>query len=218
MWAMTEAHARSFLDLFAGMAGRAVVISSGDVYRNYGHLQRLESGPPDPVPLREDSPRRASRYPYRGMTNLPFDWADEYDKILVENALCAQNLLPITILRYPAVYGPNDYHRFRPWLSQMTSDIPELKIDEYFGRWRWTHGFSEDVAEAIVLATIKSQAAGRIYNVGEQETPTWAELLAQWGRVSGWNGRIVPVPGAELPDFPARIALMIASDLDHALL
>src|SRR5215831_12940386 len=36
MWAMTEADAAGFVATFRGYAGRAVVISSGDVYRAYG--------------------------------------------------------------------------------------------------------------------------------------------------------------------------------------
>src|SRR5437016_14423592 len=38
MMAMTEADAESFLNTFAGVADRAIVISSGDVYRAYGRL------------------------------------------------------------------------------------------------------------------------------------------------------------------------------------
>ena len=50
MWAMTEADAQSFLTTFRGTAGRATVISSGDVYRAYGRLQGLEAGPPGAAP------------------------------------------------------------------------------------------------------------------------------------------------------------------------
>src|SRR5438067_469731 len=55
MMAMTEADAESFLSTFGGVANRAIVISSGDVYRAYGRLLGHESGPPDPIPLTEDS-------------------------------------------------------------------------------------------------------------------------------------------------------------------
>ena len=54
MWLMTEAEAASFVGAVRGAAARMVVISSADVYRAYGRLQRLESGPPDPAPLRLD--------------------------------------------------------------------------------------------------------------------------------------------------------------------
>src|SRR5215469_699898 len=36
MWAMTQADAESFVNVFRGQVSRAVVISSGDVYRAYG--------------------------------------------------------------------------------------------------------------------------------------------------------------------------------------
>ena len=198
MWAATEAHAVRFLDLFRS-AGRAVVISSGDVYRAYGCLRRLESGPPGPIPIPEDAPLRESRYPYRGAKGAPIDEAHEYDKVLVEAALRAQTGLPVTILRFPAVYGPKDSHRFRPWLQQM-EDSPELKIEHGYAGWRWTHGFAEDVAEAVVLAVTDDRAAGRTYNVGESSAPTWAERLEEWGRIADWRGRVVPVPAEELPE------------------
>ena len=198
MWAATEAHAIRFLELFR-TAGRAVVISSGDVYRAYGRLRRAESGPPGPIPIPEDAPLRESRYPYRGAKGAPIDDADDYDKILVENALRAQSDLPVTILRYPAVYGPNDYHRFGPWLRQMETS-QELKIDQGHAAWRWTHGFAEDVAEAVVLGVTDERAAGRTYNVGEREASTWAERLEEWGRIAGWNGRVVPAPAEKFPE------------------
>src|SRR5215471_16771798 len=65
MWAMTEIDAESLVKRFRGVASRAVVISSGDVYRAYGRLTGLEPGAPDPIPLTEDAPLRESRYPYR---------------------------------------------------------------------------------------------------------------------------------------------------------
>jgi nucleoside-diphosphate-sugar epimerase len=200
MWALTEADAARFLDLFRGAAGRAVAISSCDVYRAYGRLQRLEPGPPDPIPLYEDSPLRESRYPYRHHKNLPVAIPDEYDKVLVEQRLRAQSELPVTILRFPAVYGPNDYHRFRPWLVQMDRGAAELKIQEGFAQWRWTHGFAEDVAGAVVLAVTDARAAGRTYNVGEPDTPASKERIEELGRAAGWNGLVVAVPAEDLPE------------------
>lgn len=199
MMALTEADAMHFLDLFATTAGRAIVISSCDVYRAFGCLHRHESGQPDPVPLAEDAPLRESRYPYRNKT-LPDTDTQNYDKILVERALLSQNLLPVTILRYPAVYGPRDPHsRFRSWLQQMAAGN-EIAVQEDYARWRWTHGYVEDAAEAVVLAATSERAAGRIYNVGEARTPTALARLEELARVIGWSGRFVVAPAVDLPE------------------
>jgi nucleoside-diphosphate-sugar epimerase len=74
----------------------------------------------------------------------------------------------------------------------------ELHIQDGWARWRWTHGFAEDVAEAVVLAVTNSHSAGRIYNVGESHAPTMGERIAEFARVAGWDGHIVEVPAAEL--------------------
>ena len=103
MWAMTEMDAESLVKRFRCIASRAVVISSGDVYRAYGRLTGLESGPPDPIPLTEDAPLRESRYPYRKMAPNPDHWMTQYDKVLVEQVLVGQSDLPTTVLRFPAV-------------------------------------------------------------------------------------------------------------------
>ncbi|MDQ3820911.1 MAG: NAD-dependent epimerase/dehydratase family protein [Acidobacteriota bacterium] len=65
MIAYTEEDARDLVNVFKGVARRAVVISSADVYRAYGRLLLLESGPPDPVPFSENAPLRETLYPRR---------------------------------------------------------------------------------------------------------------------------------------------------------
>jgi nucleoside-diphosphate-sugar epimerase len=200
MWAMTAADAESFVNTFRGVAGRAIVISSGDVYRSYGRMQRLESGPADPMPLAEDAPLRESRYPYRKLAPSPDHWMTRYDKIPVEQIVMSRPDLPATVLRFPAVLGPNEYRRFHRWLQPMLRGDTELRIQDDWAAWRWTHGFAEDVAEAVVLAVTHSAAAGRIYNVGELHAPAMAERLADFARVAGWQGRIVSVPASELPE------------------
>lgn len=209
MWVMTEAVARDFAQYFRGVAGRAVVISSADVYRAYGRLQRIESGPPDAVPLGEEGPLREILFPYRNTLKEDSpDWMRQYDKILVERAVMGHADLPATILRYPAVYGPGDsYHRFRAWLQQMQSG-GDIQVQDAYARWRWTHGYVENVAQAVVLAVTNGCAANRIYNVGEADTPTVAERIEELGRAAGWRGRVVPAPIDELPhDFAHHLVV-----------
>ena len=132
------------------------------------------------------------------MAPNPDHWMMQYDKILVEQFLMRQTDLPVTILRFPAVVGPGDYRRFRRWIQPMRRGDLELCIQEGWAKWRWTHGFAEDVAEAVVLAVTNSASAGRIYNVGESETPTMAERLIEFARATAWTGRILEVPASEL--------------------
>lgn len=188
MWCMTEAHARTANELFRDE--RRVVISSADVYRQYDGLRGRHDGPPDPTPLREDAPLRAMLYPYRNARRAAGtdDFYNDYDKILVERTLAGPRT---TILRLPAVYGPNDeQHRFAGWLTQMDGGSDVIRIDERQADWRWTRGFSENVADAIVLAALDERAAGKTYNVGEPDAPTDEEWLRMLSEVARWGGRI----------------------------
>ena len=181
MSCMTEEQAKVAKEHFRGE--RYVVISSADVYRNYDGLRGRYTGPPDPIPLREDSPLRETRYPY----------GDDYDKILVEQTLAGDRT---TILRLPAVYGPRDeQHRFAPWLKQMTGDT--VRIDIRQADFRWTRGYSENVGDAIVLAALEDAAAGKTYNVGEPDTPTDKEWVRMVGEAAGWHGRIETAENVE---------------------
>ncbi len=95
MLAFVPEHSRRLL-AFKGVARRGVVVSSADVYRAYGRARGTEPGPLEPVPLTEDSPLR----------EIVVD--DDYDKVGVEREAAADPDFPVTILRYPAVYGPGD--------------------------------------------------------------------------------------------------------------
>jgi hypothetical protein len=152
----------------------------------------------DSIPLTEDSPLPESRDPYRKIAPGPDHWVAQYDEVLVEQALMRQTFLAATILRFPAVIGPGDYRRFQRWLQPMLRGARELRIHDGWARWRWTHGFAGDVAEAVVLAVTNSSSAGRIYNVGEFPTPTMAKQLAESARAARWPGRILEVPASAL--------------------
>jgi nucleoside-diphosphate-sugar epimerase len=68
----------------------------------------------------------------------------------------------------PKVYGEEDNAELLT--VYMAKDHPQ---------WRWTHGYVENVAAAIALAAVHPAAGGHTYNVGEEQTPTIAERLAQ---------------------------------------
>jgi nucleoside-diphosphate-sugar epimerase len=196
------ADAGAAVDAFRGRAGRLVAISSGDVYAAYGELIGTEPAPGKarPALLAESAPLRSVLYPYGRRVEGPWGELRDYEKILVERAVLGDAALPGTVLRLPKVYGPGDVqHVFAPYVRRMADRRPFILLGERQAAWRWTHGYVENVAWAVALATIDHRAAGRTYNVGEQPTPTFAERVRALGHAAGWQGEIVTVPDDQLP-------------------
>jgi nucleoside-diphosphate-sugar epimerase len=195
-----ERHALGLLAVFRGVAERAVVLSSGDVYRAYGVFHGSEPGPVEPVPLAEDAPLRGVLFPYRAQAAGPDDLAYGYDKIPVERTVLGDPALSGTVLRLPMVHGPGDYqHRLYPYLRRIDDGRPAVLLDEAMAGWRCTRGYVEDVAGAIALAATDPRAAGRVYNVGEAHAPSEAEWVRAVGLAAGWRGEVVIVPRGRLP-------------------
>jgi nucleoside-diphosphate-sugar epimerase len=177
--------------LFRGTATRAVVISSADVYRAFGRIWRTEPGPPDPVPLTEDSPLREQLSP-DGLA---------YDKTGVEQELANSSDVPITILRYPAVHGPNDrLHRVFKYVKRMDDRRPAILLDEAIAAWLWVRGYAENVGHATALAVADERAAGRTYNVADPVAYTEAEWVRAIAAVHGWEGDVIAAAGSLLPE------------------
>ena len=204
MIAVTEQAAQTTLQIFRGITGRVVALSSQDVYRAYGRLQGREPGSMEPVPLTEKAPLRQRLYPYREETPRALDdphrWMDDYDKILVERVVLGNPELPGTVLRLPMVYGPGDrQQRVAEYLKQMDSGQREICLTESQASWRWTRGYVVDMAYAITMAVIDERAAGKVYNVGEPEalsTKVWIEAI---GTAAGWEGEVVVSPNEIQP-------------------
>jgi nucleoside-diphosphate-sugar epimerase len=191
MIAMGERDAEAAREAFVGIARRMVVLSSGDVYRAYGIFKGTEEGNLEPVPLNESAPLRTQLYPYRTSDTPPDALEYYYDKILVERTIASDARLPTTILRLPKVYGAGG-----------NADLATVYGFRAHPHWRWTHGFVDNVAQAIALAIESEVALVRIYNVGEETTPTIAERL-----------RYLPdKPEAPLFDQPANFSQNIVYD------
>ena len=168
---MGEDDALAAVAAFRHRVSRLVVLSSGDVYLAYGRFTELEPGPVEESPLTEQAPLRSVLYPYRKAAS-PGDWMYRYEKILVERTVLREPTLPGVVLRLPKVYGPGG-----------NADLATMYGCRAWPHWRWTHGYVENVARAIVLAALHPKASG-IYNVGEERTPSVAERLADLPRSS----------------------------------
>lgn len=217
----TEAQADALAEICAGRTDRLVVLSSGDVYRQYDGLrpersEEVVSGlrgasdhPPDPVPLTEDAPLRATRYPYRG-SEADFAYAHDYDKLLVEERVQA-GAVPATILRLPKVYGPGDgQHHVGEALARLRGADEVLVLGEQQARWRWSRGYAENVAAAIAAAATNETAAGCTYNVGEPDALPEATWLRRVAAAAGIDATIRTAPDEQVegqPPFDWRYAM-----------
>jgi nucleoside-diphosphate-sugar epimerase len=194
------------IDTFRGIAGRVVALSSMDVYRAWGVFYGFDSGGLQELPLTEESELRTSRniYPPEVLNRLRaaiYPWVDEeYDKIPVEQAILSEPKLPGTVLRLPMIYGPGDpVQRFHPILKRMDDGRKQIIFADDDAAMRTPRGYVENVAAAITLAATSSQAAGRTYNVCEQEFFSeldWAKKIAA---ATGWSGKFVVLPHDRTP-------------------
>ena len=201
----SERQAIDLMNAVRGIAGRVVALSSGDVYRAAGILHGLEPGLLQPVPLTEESELRTHRRPYPpealAMLRNVFAWLDDdYDKIPVEQVVMGDSEIRGTVLRLPMIYGPGDpLHRLHPILKRMDDGRPAILMQEELAQWRGLRGYVENVAAAISLAAVSSQAAGRIYNVAELESFSELEWAQNVGRVAGWKGTVLALPKQQTP-------------------
>jgi nucleoside-diphosphate-sugar epimerase len=178
---------------FEGVADRAVVITSADVYRAFARVWGSEPGLPDAVPLTEESPLREKPSPDLGEEI-------DFDNVEVERA-AAQSPLPVTVIRAPVIFGPHDpFHRLYRYIKRMEDGRPAIVIDARLASWRWSRGYVENVADAVVLAAVSRTAEGRTYNVAPAETLTeqqWIEAIAE---AHSWGGEVVAVQPQALPE------------------
>lgn len=196
MFPYTESDATSMMTVFDGIADRVVAISSCDVYRAFQILNRIEDGPVERGLLTEESPLGEKRYPFRGMR----DDRQDYDKVLVERVVMSSPSLPGTVLRLPMVYGPGDYqNRMYPYLKPMMDGRRYILLEEGLDDWRWTRGYVEDVAAAIVLAAEDERAKGEIFNVGESDSYSLRDWIMGIAAKVGWQGSIVTAAPDMLP-------------------
>ena len=190
--------------VFAAMreiGGRYLLLSSVDVYSNYGGLLRKESPAILGAPAKEDDPLRGFRFPYRGNPNRPkgvsAELFEDYDKIVLEDAARAHTEFTTTVIRAPMIFGPGDpQHRFK-WAIDAVLAGGVARMDERAAKWPNSYGYVDDVAEAILVAALDPRAAGRTYNVGQDFVRTPIEWLLMFGMVTNTQIEVETVPAAE---------------------
>lgn len=204
MIAFVEKNAETLMTTFQNRTNRVVLASSCDVYRAYGIFHGTEQGQ-EPTPLTETSPVRKVLYPYRADPPRPPDdpqaWMDHYDKIPIEQRVRNDANLPGTVIRLPAVYGPNDgQHRLFDTLKRIDDKRPFMLLEETRAQWRFCRGYVENVAAGIVLALTSDKAAGKTYNISETYTHTSLEWDQEIAKATHWQGHFELLPKDAMPN------------------
>ena len=193
------------MNVFRGFAGRALMLSSADVYRAVGILHGTEPGEPDNALMTEDSALRTQLHPYPPaaleMLQVLCPWAEpDYDKIPAERIVMGDSDMAGTVLRLPMVYGPRDpLHRFYPVVKRIADRRPVILIPESMAQWRGPRGYVENAAAAIARAVVDPRAAGRIYNVAEADNFTELEWTRRVVEAAGFPGEVRVVPDDRAP-------------------
>lgn len=105
-----------------------------------------------------------------------------------------RDILPVTIVRPSAVYGPRD----RDFLAAFAQASGRVA----FHAAPRDHSFSlvhvGDLVRAIVLAAERDSAAAKTYFVANEEPMTWRELYAEIARAAGATHVEIQLPDAAL--------------------
>lgn len=198
--------AAELISTISGVTGKLVAASSVNVYQGYSLLHKWETAEPQDIVYTEAGPLRNHRIS---------EDEDHDEKIDVERVVMDAASLSPTVLRFPAVHGPNDsQRRGHEFLWRMDAARPHIVLNDIVGRWKWSRSYVDNVVDALMLALFDDRAAGKIYNVADPVTVTQAEWAEALGRAAGWHGRVIasserPAPQGE--DF--RHHLIVDSSL-----
>lgn len=206
---LREALGERRFDLIVAMYGRMRFIAKVAV----GHAERLITigGSPEfrglwqpemlfprgqQVPLPEGAPRVESE------AELKFGYLARISEDAVMAHHAAGDYVA-THLRYPLIYGPRQPMPTEWWVMRRILDGRRHIVLADGGLTVFVRGFSENMAEALLLAVDRPEAAGgKIFNCGDVHQFTiaqWAEIIAD---ELGAELEIVSVP-ADLA-YPAR--------------
>ena len=174
---------RRIAEAFEGRCGR--FISVGGVPAHLGWMNAWAYDPPGlPVPISEDGP----------VVDDPADDEKGYRVARTEEAVF-RHQPAATHFRYPYMYGP--YQPVpREWsIVRRVLDGRRRMVVADGGLTLHHHGYTANVAHGVLLAVDRPErAAGRVYNVGDDEVLSVAQVIGIAARVLGAEMELVSLP------------------------
>ncbi len=217
-YAMTARDAEGLCHAMGDLGARLIVLSSQDVYAQFGRLNGLPAGDPEPL-VHERSPLTIP-FPFRGIAEHP--GGPDYDKKDVERIAASRTSLGVTVLRLPATTGVRDPKRRFGALVDALDRGERTLWQRGGGSFRWSHTDVEDVARACVLAAERRETGLAVWNVGEADVPTMHERAEAIARAMGesidWREADTEIEGpSSLFDLHANDVVADDSAIRHAL-
>ena len=202
---MCEEDAQALLSASRGLTTRLLVLSSQDVYAQFGRL--LGHPGPEPEALVQETSPLTVPFPYRGVAG--HRGGERYDKKEVERVLRegAGDYRSVVALRLPAVYGRHDSTRRFGWvldaLDRGEHTFPAIEG----GAWRWTHGHIDEIAAASLDVAEAAPEGWEAFNLGDPETPSVGEWVLEIAAAVGVEATLEPCTG-ELPEAFSHLGAM----------
>ena len=180
---VTYGRLRRNAEILAGRVGQFISVGGFPGYRGYMNAPLFEP-PGFPVPTREDGPK-------------VFDPSEDEKGFRIrateERVFDAQP--DATHFRYPWIYGPRQPAP-REWsiVRRILDRRPFLIVAD--GGLSLSHfGYVENVAHALLLAVDRPKvAAGQIYNCGDQEVLSIAQVAQTIAKSMGHEWELVSMP------------------------
>ena len=122
------------------------------------------------------------------------------EKVVLE--YFAKYSLPIVILQPTIVYGPNS----SIWTTNILSSLRKerhILVDN--GEGYCNAVYVDDLADAVLLATVRDEGVGQTFLISGEEPVTWRDFYASYERMLGISGTIaMSVAEAEAYDIKNR--------------
>lgn len=139
-------------------------------------------------------------------------------KMLMEKALRAEiaagSPTEIVIVRAPWFYGPNQPPRQMIFFRMVKNGIFPIVGS---GRNRRSLGYTDNLAQGILLAAVHKNAAGEIFWLADETPYTMNEIVETVGKVLSEDfGMVVKPNKSRLPSIAAEAATIVDATLQYA--
>jgi len=178
---VTYGRLREIAEVLEGRVGQFVSIGGAPAYRGFFDPDRFEPAGM-PVPTGEDGP-----------TSTGDDDAKSDRIRRTEQALFAHHP-SATHFRYPYVYGPRQPVPREWYFVRRLRDGRRRIVVPDGGLTLATYGYAENLAHGVALAVGNDRAAGEIFNLGDREALTLAQVGAICADALGHDVDLVSIP------------------------